>query len=84
MQKLKPTKLANVLNWDYHIDKKHINDPVVERWMIERQLNYGGDQKIQLKKVLQYWGDVRIDDPVWKDMIERFLQSDYVKKRIKE
>ena len=83
MRKPEPTKLENTLNWDYRIDKKYLNDPAVERWMLERQLNYGGDHKIQLRNVLKYWPDVRVDDPVWKDMIEHFLQSDYVRERIK-
>lgn len=84
MQKFKPTKLGNTPNWEYRIDKKHLKDPSVERWLLERQLNYGGDVKIKLRTLLAYWPDVYVGDPIFRNMIERFLKTDYAKQLIKK
>lgn len=84
MLKSQPTKLANTINWDYRIDKKYLNDPEVERWMLERQLNYGGDVKIKVQTLLKYWPDVRIEDTLWRALIERFLETTYAKERSKK
>ena len=81
---MKPTKIKNIPNWEYCIDKRKLREPGAERWVLERQLNYGGDQKIKLKTLLKYWPDVCIADPIFKEMLERFLQSDYVKNRVKK
>lgn len=80
---LKPTKIKNIPNWDYYIDKKHFKNPAVEKWLLERQLNYGGDQKIKLKTLLKYWPNLYIA-PVFKKMITRFLKTDYAQKLIKK
>ena len=81
MPRPRPTKIPGVLNWDYQIDKKHLKDPFVEKWILERQLNYGGFKKIKLKTLLKYWPDLRID-PAMKIMINNFLQyeKEYINK----
>jgi hypothetical protein len=83
MRRPRPTKIPGVLNWDYQIEKKNLKKPFVEKWILERQLNYGGFKKIKLKTLLKYWPDLKIDRGR-KIMIENFLKTDYAKELIKK
>ena len=84
MKQPQPTKIKNVLNWDYQINKNHLKKDDVQKWILERQLNYGGDARIKLRALLKFWPNVRIEDPIFKEMISNFLQSNYAKRLIKK
>lgn len=84
MKHPQPTKIKNLPNWDYRLNKKYLKNKDAQRWILERQLNYGGDQKIKFKTLLKFWPNLKIQDPIFKEMIGHFLQTDYAQKLIKQ
>jgi len=60
--------------WDYKIDKTPEMTPEVERWFLERQLNYGHFKKIKLTTIKKYWQQLKID-PAMRQMLANFIKK---------
>ncbi|OIO47655.1 MAG: hypothetical protein COS76_02445 [Candidatus Portnoybacteria bacterium CG06_land_8_20_14_3_00_39_12] len=60
--------------WDYKIDKTPEMTPEVERWFLERRLNYGHFKKIKLTIIKKYWQQLKID-PAMRQMLANFIKK---------